>query len=89
MHKFMENNPIEKYKDGLKNLIDNIWDYSELAFRENRSCKAMVSFLKSEGFEAEENIAGMDTAFVGVYGNGSPVICILAEYDSLSGLSQE
>ncbi len=89
MHKFMENNPIEKYKDGLKNLIDNIWDYSELAFRENRSCKAMVSYLKSEGFEVEENIAGMDTAFVGVYGNGSPVICILAEYDSLSGLSQE
>lgn len=49
----------------------------------------MVSYLRKEGFEVKENIAGMDTAYVGIYGKGHPVICILAEYDALPGLSQE
>ena len=33
--------------------------------------------------------AGIDTAFSAEFGNGSPRIGILAEYDALSGLSQE
>ena len=31
----------------------------------------------------------MPTAFVATYGSGSPVICILAEYDALPGISQD
>ena len=89
MNKFMNNNPIKKYEKGLKKLIDDIWDFAETAFDENKSSKAMVSYLRSEGFNVEENIADMETAYVGVYGSGYPVICILAEYDALPGLSQK
>lgn len=31
----------------------------------------------------------METAFTATYGSGKPIIGILAEYDALSGLSQE
>lgn len=44
--------------------------------------------LKKLGFETEENICGIKTAFTGTYGSGKPVIGILAEFDALSGLSQ-
>ena len=37
----------------------------------------------------ERGIAGIETAFVGTYGSGKPVIGILGEYDALTGLSQK
>ncbi len=41
------------------------------------------------GFEVTENLAGIPTAFSGRFGSGHPVIGVLAEFDALSGLSQE
>ena len=50
---------------------------------------AWSDFLKEQGFEVTTPVADMDTAYVGVYGSGKPVICFLAEYDALHGMSQE
>ena len=48
-------------------------------------CKA----LESEGFYVEKGVAELETAFIGSYGSGKPVIAFLGEYDALSGLSQQ
>lgn len=72
----------------IKQLADELWEYAETGFEEYKSCKAMVEFLKEHGFEVESNIAGMETAYRGVYGSGKPVICFLAEYDALFGMNQ-
>ena len=45
--------------------------------------------LEKEGFTVETPVAGIQTAFKASYGSGKPVIGILAEFDALSGLSQE
>ena len=37
----------------------------------------------------DTGLAGMPTAFMASYGEGSPVITILAEYDALPGISQD
>ena len=47
-----------------------------------------VKVLKAEGFQVEEGICGIPTAFSASFGSGGPVIGLLAEYDALSGLSQ-
>lgn len=70
-------------------LADQIWEYAETGFEEYKSFKTMVNFLKEEGFEVKEGIANMPTAYEGTWGSGKPVICFLAEYDALSGMSQE
>jgi len=37
----------------------------------------------------ERGVAGMPTAFVATYGEGTPIIAILGEYDALPGISQK
>ena len=46
------------------------------------------SHLKEAGFRVETGVAGEPTAFVATYGQGSPIIGILGEFDALPGLSQ-
>lgn len=79
-------------RDYEKKLIEvsrKIWDYAELRFQEKKSAAALSDLLEEEGFSVTRGLAGMDTAFQAVIGTGHPVIGILAEYDALSGLSQE
>ena len=73
----------------LYELQKELWGYAEPGFLEHKSAKAMSDFLRREGFQVTEGLCGMDTAFVGVWGSGKPVICLLAEFDALYGLSQE
>lgn len=80
---------LKKYKDILTKLNEKIWDYAELKFQEYKSSDEMISVLEKEGFHISRGVANLPTSYVATYGNGSPVIGILAEYDALSGLSQE
>ncbi|MGB7297608.1 MAG: amidohydrolase [Candidatus Aminicenantales bacterium] len=73
----------------LAKLNDEIWRAAEVAMKEYRSSEALASYLEKMGFVVERGVAGLPTAFVGVYGSGQPVIGFLAEYDALPGLSQE
>lgn len=77
--------------DSTITLAKEIWDYAELSYEEFKSSAALIKALKDQGFEIEENIAGMPTAFTARFssGSGKPVIGLLAEYDALSGLSQK
>ena len=72
-------------------LAKEIWGYAELSYEEFKSSAALIAALREQGFEIEEGIAGMPTAFKASYkcGSGKPVIGLLAEYDALSGLSQK
>lgn len=65
-----------------------IGKWAELGYLEHKSSGLLQQRLKQAGFEVEADIAGMPTAFVASYGQGAPVIGLLAEYDALSGFSQ-
>ncbi len=69
-------------------IADYIWDNPELAFAEHKSAKALIDALEEHGFKIEKGLAGIPTAFKGVFGSGHPVIGFLGEYDALSNLSQ-
>ena len=65
---------------------DAIWENPELSMSEHYAAETYCKALAEQGFAVEEKICGIDTAFCGSFGSGKPVIGILAEYDSLSGL---
>ncbi|QZD91716.1 amidohydrolase [Qipengyuania xiapuensis] len=65
-----------------------IWDWAELGYLETRSSGLLQDELTSEGFTVEAGIADIPTAFLAEWGEGGPVIAILAEYDALPGISQ-
>lgn len=68
---------------------DQIWEFAELSLQETKSAAYYCDVLEAEGFKIEKNVCGIDTAFSASFGSGRPRIGILAEYDALSGLSQE
>lgn len=73
----------------LWSLAEDIWDYSELKFQETRSAAAQIEILRENGFEIEENLAQIPTAFSAAFSTGEgPVLAYLGEFDALSGLSQ-
>ncbi len=69
-------------------ISDQIWEYAETRFQEQRSAELLCLALEEAGFQVERGVGGLDTAFIGSYGSGHPVIAVLGEYDALSGLSQ-
>jgi aminobenzoyl-glutamate utilization protein B len=70
-------------------LAQNMWDWAELRFHEDKSSQAMQKVLSDQGFTIKTGVAGMPTAFVAHYGKTGPIIAILAEMDALPGLSQQ
>lgn len=83
------NEIIESKKGFFTDLADYIWDNPELGYREFKSAKALKEAMKACGFDVVENLAGIETAFKGVYGSGKPVIGFLGEFDALAELSQK
>ena len=80
---------IEKKRDVICDVADKIWEYAEISLQEYKSCDLYCKVLEEEGFAVEKGICNIPTAFSASFGSGKPVIGILAEYDALSGLSQE
>lgn len=67
---------------------DRIWEYAEVRFEELQSAALFCQALEQEGFGVEREAGGLQTALIGSWGTGGPVIAFLGEFDALSGLSQ-
>jgi aminobenzoyl-glutamate utilization protein B len=80
---------IDRHAAELARLSDQVWAFAETALLETKSAEAIASFAEAQGFRVRRGVADMPTAFVAEYGQGSPVIAILGEYDALPGLSQK
>lgn len=70
-------------------IAQKIWNFAEVGYKEKQSSALLQETLKQAGFTVETGVAGIPTAFVATYGQGKPVIGIMAEYDALPGLSQD
>lgn len=79
---------IENHRAQFTALSDNIWDHPETRFEETYSANLLADALEQEGFHVERGVGDIETAFIASYGEGSPVIALLGEYDALAGLSQ-
>ncbi|HWU94123.1 MAG TPA: amidohydrolase [Sphingomonas sp.] len=80
---------IDKRAPELESTARAIWGWSEVGYQENKSSALLQARLKKAGFAVTPGVAGMPTAFVASFKQGSgPVIGILAEYDALPGLAQ-
>lgn len=80
---------VDEHADELKAVNQAIWKLAEVGLEERESSALLIAKLRDAGFELETGLAGMPTAFVASYGEGKPVIGILAEYDALPGMSQK
>ncbi|KAB2338571.1 amidohydrolase [Cytobacillus depressus] len=79
---------LKKNKDLFEEISKFIWQHPETRFEEHESANYLSNTLEQEGFHVKRNVAGINTAFVGTFGEGAPFIGFLGEFDALSGLSQ-
>jgi len=80
---------IDAHAQELARLSDQVWAFAETGLRETRSAEALALYAEKQGFRVRRGVAQMPTAFVAEYGQGSPVIGVLGEYDALPGISQK
>ena len=88
----MKNDAWDWISDNEKKIIEaseKIWNLAELGLVEEKSAEYLAKILEENGFTIEMGVAEMPTSFVATYGQGSPTIGFMGEYDALPGLSQK
>ncbi|MCK0127064.1 amidohydrolase [Erythrobacter sp. F6033] len=69
-------------------VAQQLWELAELGYLETQTTALLQSELSGEGFRIEQGIADIPTAFLAEWGEGGPVIAIMAEMDALPGINQ-
>ena len=80
---------IDARYDEIAGVARQIWEWAEVGYQEERSSQLLQDRLEAEGFSVERGVAGIPTAFVASWGEGEPVIAVLAEFDALPGINQD
>ena len=82
---------VEARQEKFWRISDAIWSYAELGLEEYRSSKLLADVLEAAGFKVDRGVAGMPTAFMATWsqGSGLPIIGFLGEFDALPMLSQK
>ena len=72
-------------------MSDDITRHPEIGFKETRSTRILIDYLKAHDFEMEEGVGGLSTAFRArsKKNTGSPVLGVVLEYDALRGTERD
>ena len=77
---------IERNEAMVRELSTWLFEHPEIGLEERESAKKLCEVLREQGFEVEEGLAGMETAFRATKKNGDgPRVAFIAEYDALPG----
>lgn len=80
---------VEKNKDQVQQMVDQIFSYGELGFQEVETSKYLVAILKKNGFAVQEGVSGIPTAWFARWGSGKPVISLGTDIDGIPKSSQK
>jgi aminobenzoyl-glutamate utilization protein B len=72
-------------------MIDTLYSFSELGFQEFETSKYLTDLLEKNGFKVEKGIAGIPTAYMATWSNGTggPVIALGSDIDCIPQASQK
>lgn len=77
---------IETIKDELEHVNRFIYKNPEEAYHEYKAQSILTETLEKYGFRVEKNFLGLGTEFRASFGEGSPAVAFLCEYDALPGI---
>ena len=76
-------NILDGIKERLFSLSCDFYHNPETGLKEYKTSAACVNILREFGFKVDKGVAGLETAFKAVCGNGKPEIALLIEMDAL------
>jgi aminobenzoyl-glutamate utilization protein B len=80
---------LENQKSDYEKVAMQIWEWAEVGYQEEKSSALLQKTLSMAGFSIQAGVAEIPTSFIAEYGQGEPIIAILAEFDALPGVSQK
>lgn len=82
---------VDKRAVQVQQMVDQIFSFAELGFQEFETSKYLVNMLRKEGFTVEEGVAGIPTAWVATFkqGSGKPAIGFITDIDCIPRASQK
>lgn len=80
---------VESNKKQDQVMVDKVFSFAELGFQEFESSKYLTGILEENGFEIENSISGIPTAWTAKWSNGEgPVIALGSDVDCIPKASQ-
>jgi aminobenzoyl-glutamate utilization protein B len=70
-------------------MVDKIFSFAELGFQEVETSAYVTRILRENGFQVEQGISGMPTAWWATWGSGRPVIAFGSDIDGIPKASQK
>ncbi len=80
---------VERNKDMVQQMVDQIFSFGELGFQEVETSKYLVGILEKNGFAVQNGVSGMPTAWFARWGSGKPVVSLGTDIDGIPKASQK
>ena len=80
---------IDTRRDLAQQMVDSVFSFGELGFQEVETSRYLTGILRKNGFEVEEGISGIPTAWMASWGSGKPVIALGTDLDGIPQASQK
>jgi aminobenzoyl-glutamate utilization protein B len=80
---------VDKLKDFSQQMVDQVFSYGELGFQEVETHRYLVDILRKNGFQIDDGIVGIPTAFMASWGSGKPVLALGSDIDCIPQASQK
>ena len=69
-------------------IVDSVFSFAELGFQEFETQRYLTQLLEENGFEVEQGVSGIPTAWWATWGEGEPVIALGSDIDGIPKASQ-
>ncbi len=80
---------VESLRKFTQQAVDQIFSFGELGFQEFETSKYVTGILRDNGFEVEQGVAEMPTAWIATWGSGKPIIGFGSDIDGIPKASQK
>ena len=81
---------VDAQGDTIWDMASHVWEFAELGYWELKSSAYEAEVLEKNGFKiSDRGIGGCETSWIATWGNGSPVLGLLVEFDALPGLGND
>ena len=80
---------VESLRKFTQQAVDQIFSFGELGFQEFETSNYVTGILRDNGFEVEQGVAEMPTAWIATWGSGKPIIGFGSDIDGIPKASQK
>ena len=80
---------VESLRKFTQQAVDQIFSFGELGFQEFETSSYVTGILRDNGFEVEQGVAEMPTAWIATWGSGKPIIGFGSDIDGIPKASQK